>query len=61
LLSLRSIDDTAAPTSRLLVHFPWAAKWHAPRRWCLATTLSGDCRRPISRPDSTAAACTAVR
>jgi len=30
LLSLRSIDDTGAPTSRLLVHFPWAAKWCGP-------------------------------
>jgi hypothetical protein len=30
LLSLRSIDDTEAPTSRLLVHFPWAAKWRGP-------------------------------
>jgi hypothetical protein len=30
LLSLRSIDNTGAPTSRLLVHFPWAAKWRGP-------------------------------
>lgn len=30
LLSLRSIDDTGAPTSRLLVHFPWAARWRGP-------------------------------
>lgn len=30
LLSLRSIDDTGAPTSRLLVHFPWSAKWKGP-------------------------------
>lgn len=30
LLSLRSIDDTGAPTSRLLVHFPWSAKWQGP-------------------------------
>jgi hypothetical protein len=30
LLSLRSIDDTGAPTSRLLVHFPWSAKWRGP-------------------------------
>lgn len=30
LLSLRSIDDTGAPTSRLLVHYPWAAKWKGP-------------------------------
>ena len=30
LLNLRSIDDTGAPTSRLLVHFPWAKKWRGP-------------------------------
>jgi hypothetical protein len=30
LLSLRSIDDTGSPTSRLLVHFPWSAKWRGP-------------------------------
>jgi predicted phosphodiesterase len=30
LLSLRSIDDTGAPTSRLLLRFPWAAKWRGP-------------------------------
>jgi hypothetical protein len=30
LLSLRSIADTGEPTSRLLVHFPWAAKWQGP-------------------------------
>jgi hypothetical protein len=30
LLSLRSIDDTCAPTSRLLVHFPWSARWRGP-------------------------------
>jgi len=30
LLSLRSIDDTGAPTSRLLVHFPWSARWKGP-------------------------------
>jgi diadenosine tetraphosphatase ApaH/serine/threonine PP2A family protein phosphatase len=30
LLSLRSIDDTGVPTSRLLLHFPWAAKWRGP-------------------------------
>lgn len=30
LLSMRSIDDSGAPTSRLLVHFPWAAKWRGP-------------------------------
>lgn len=32
LLSLRSIDDTGAPTSRLLVHFPWASKWRGPEQ-----------------------------
>jgi hypothetical protein len=30
LLSLRSIADTGEPTSRLLVHFPWASKWQGP-------------------------------
>jgi predicted phosphodiesterase len=30
LRSLRSIDDTGEPTSRLLVHFPWAAHWRGP-------------------------------
>jgi predicted phosphodiesterase len=30
LRSLRSIDDTGEPTSRLLVHFPWAAQWRGP-------------------------------
>jgi hypothetical protein len=29
-LSLRSIADSGEPTSRLLVHFPWAAKWQGP-------------------------------
>ena len=28
--TLRSIDDKGEPTSRLLVHFPWAAKWRGP-------------------------------
>jgi len=32
LLSLRSIADTGEPTSRLLVHFPWAAQWKGPER-----------------------------
>lgn len=32
LLSLRSIADSGEPTSRLLVHCPWAAKWHGPER-----------------------------
>jgi predicted phosphodiesterase len=32
LLSLRSIADTGEPTSRLLVHYPWAAKWRGPER-----------------------------
>ena len=30
LLSLRSIADSGEPTSRLLVHFPWAAQWQGP-------------------------------
>jgi predicted phosphodiesterase len=30
LRSLRSIADTGEPTSRLLVHFPWAAQWRGP-------------------------------
>ena len=30
LLSLRSIDDSVGHTRRLLVHFPWAAKWRGP-------------------------------
>jgi predicted phosphodiesterase len=30
LLSLRSFADSGEPTSRLLVHFPWAAKWQGP-------------------------------
>lgn len=30
LLSLRSIDETGLPTSRLLVHHPWAAAWRGP-------------------------------
>jgi hypothetical protein len=29
-LSLRSIASSGEPTSRLLVHFPWAAKWSGP-------------------------------
>jgi hypothetical protein len=32
MLSLRSIADTGEPTSRLLVHFPWAARWQGPER-----------------------------
>jgi hypothetical protein len=32
LLSMRSIDDSGFPTSRLLLHFPWAAKWQGPDR-----------------------------
>jgi hypothetical protein len=56
LLSLRSIDDTGAPTSRLLVHFPWAARWRGPeqlvfghdavrglQRTALATGLDSGC------------------
>ena len=30
LLSLRSIPDSGEPTSRLLLHSPWAAKWRGP-------------------------------
>jgi len=30
LRTLRSIADTGEPTSRLLVHFPWAAQWRGP-------------------------------
>jgi Calcineurin-like phosphoesterase len=30
LLSLRSIDDNGEATRRLLVHFPWTAKWQGP-------------------------------
>ncbi len=30
LRSLRSIADSGEPTSRLLVHYPWAAKWRGP-------------------------------
>jgi hypothetical protein len=30
LLSLRSIADSGEPTSRLLLHCPWAAKWRGP-------------------------------
>ncbi len=32
LLSLRSIADTGEPTSRLLLHFPWAARWQGPEK-----------------------------
>jgi hypothetical protein len=32
LLSLRSITDSGEPTSRLLLHYPWAANWHGPER-----------------------------
>ncbi len=32
LLSLRSIADTGEPTSRLLLHYPWAARWQGPQR-----------------------------
>ncbi|MBN2576357.1 MAG: serine/threonine protein phosphatase [Deltaproteobacteria bacterium] len=32
LLSLRSITDTGEPTSRLLLHYPWAARWQGPER-----------------------------
>jgi predicted phosphodiesterase len=30
LRTLRSITETGEPTSRLLVHFPWAARWRGP-------------------------------
>ena len=32
MLSLRSIADTGEPTSRLLLHYPWAARWPGPER-----------------------------
>jgi hypothetical protein len=32
MLSLRSIADTGEPTSRLLLHFPWAARWPGPEK-----------------------------
>jgi hypothetical protein len=32
LLNLRSMADGAHPTSRLLVHWPWAAAWRGPER-----------------------------
>jgi hypothetical protein len=32
LLNLRSLADGAHPTSRLLVHWPWAAAWRGPER-----------------------------
>jgi hypothetical protein len=32
MLSLRSIADTGESTSRLLVHFPWAARWQGPEK-----------------------------
>jgi hypothetical protein len=31
-LSLRSIADTGEPTSRLLWHYPWAARWQGPEK-----------------------------
>lgn len=32
MLSLRSIADTGEPTSRLLLHYPWAARWQGPEK-----------------------------
>ena len=32
LLNLRSITDCGEPTSRLLLHHPWAARWQGPER-----------------------------
>jgi hypothetical protein len=56
LLSLRSITDTGEPTSRLLMRFPWAARWQGPERivfghdavrglqhWPLATGIDTGC------------------
>ena len=47
MLSLRSIDDTAAPTNRLLLHFPWAAKWHGPE----ALVFGHDAVRGLQKTD----------
>jgi len=56
MLSLRSIADTGEPTSRLLLHFPWAARWQGPEKiifghdavrglqhWPLATGIDTGC------------------
>jgi Calcineurin-like phosphoesterase len=56
LLSMRSIADTGEPTSRLLLHYPWAARWEGPEKlvfghdavrglqhWPLATGLDSGC------------------
>jgi hypothetical protein len=56
LLSMRSITDEGEPTSRLLVHFPWAARWQGPekivfghdavrglQRWPLALGIDTGC------------------
>lgn len=56
MLSLRSIAETGEPTSRLLLRFPWAARWRGPelvvfghdavrglQRWPLALGLDSGC------------------
>ena len=47
LLSLRSIDDTGAPTSHLLVHFPWASQWRGPE----ALVFGHDAVRGLQRAE----------
>jgi hypothetical protein len=56
MLSLRSIADTGEPTSRLLLRYPWAARWEGPEKlvfghdavrglqnWPLATGIDSGC------------------